>query len=120
MLASQKGAALTRVLEKSGIDVLLIDLQDVGVRFYTYMWSMYDCLVAAAGARGGIKVLVLDRPNPLGGVVQDGPLLEPEFATFVGRKVGHCHGMRLRGTIHYICTQSIPMMYTISARSPSR
>jgi uncharacterized protein YbbC (DUF1343 family) len=68
-------------LEK--IDTLVIDLQDVGARYYTYIYTMAHCLEACAQV--GKEVIVCDRPNPLGGVVVDGPLLAPEFASFVGR-----------------------------------
>jgi uncharacterized protein YbbC (DUF1343 family) len=56
------------------LDVLVIDLQDAGVRFYTYVSTMMLCLDAAAEA--GIEVVILDRPNPLGGEVVEGPLAE--------------------------------------------
>ena len=66
-----------------GLDVLVIDLQDVGTRVYTYLWTLSFCLEAAA--EKGIAVVVLDRPNPLGGDVFEGPILNPDFASFVGR-----------------------------------
>jgi uncharacterized protein YbbC (DUF1343 family) len=59
----------------SGLDVLVVDLQDAGVRFYTYASTMLLALDAAADA--GVEVVVLDRPNPLGGERVDGPLREP-------------------------------------------
>jgi uncharacterized protein YbbC (DUF1343 family) len=64
------------------IEVLIIDLQDVGTRVYTFASTMLNCLKAAA--RAGIKVLILDRPNPLGGESVEGNLLKPEFYSFVG------------------------------------
>lgn len=67
----------------SGVDVLLFDLPDIGTRCYTYVWTMADLLAAAA--RTGRRAVVLDRPNPIGGVAVEGPLLEPAFASFVGR-----------------------------------
>ena len=63
-------------------DVLIIDLQDVGTRVYTYASTMLNCLKALAGS--GKKVLILDRPNPLGGEVVEGNLLKPELYSFVG------------------------------------
>jgi uncharacterized protein YbbC (DUF1343 family) len=57
------------------LDVLVIDLQDAGVRFYTYASTMLLCLEAAA--EGGIETVVLDRPNPLGGELVEGPLADP-------------------------------------------
>ncbi len=66
----------------AGLDVLVIDLQDVGARYYTFIWTMLLCLEACADA--GVKVMVLDRPNPLGGRVTEGNVLDPEFRSFVG------------------------------------
>lgn len=66
-----------------GLDLLVVDLQDVGTRVYTYVWTLTYCLEACA--QKGIPVLVLDRPNPLGGEVAEGPLLDTRFASFVGR-----------------------------------
>lgn len=66
----------------SGMDTLVIDLQDVGTRFYTYIWTMFLCMQACAEA--GKRVVVLDRPNPLGGMMMEGPVLEKGFETFIG------------------------------------
>src|SRR5215203_5823593 len=65
-----------------GLDALVIDLQDVGVRIYTYIYTMANCLRACG--RHGVKVFVCDRPNPIGGVAVEGPTLEPGFESFVG------------------------------------
>jgi uncharacterized protein YbbC (DUF1343 family) len=65
-----------------GLDVLVIDLQDVGARYYTYQWTL--ALAMRACARAGVRVLVLDRPNPLGGELVEGNLPDPAFASFVG------------------------------------
>jgi uncharacterized protein YbbC (DUF1343 family) len=65
-----------------GLDVLVIDLQDVGTRIYTYIYTMAYCLTAAK--RDGLKVIVCDRPNPIGGVSVEGPMLLPGFESFVG------------------------------------
>lgn len=64
------------------IDMLIIDLQDVGTRVYTFASTMLNCLRVAA--KQGKKVLILDRPNPLGGEVVEGNLLRPELYSFVG------------------------------------
>ncbi len=64
------------------LDTLIIDLQDVGARIYTFASTLLNCLKAAA--RGGKRVVVLDRPNPLGGDVVEGNLLQPELYSFVG------------------------------------
>ncbi len=66
----------------SNLDCLVIDLQDVGTRVYTFVWTMLNCLQACAAA--DIPVAILDRPNPLGGDIAEGPLLEPGFESFVG------------------------------------
>lgn len=66
-----------------GLDCFVIDLQDVGTRVYTFLWTASYCLEACAELR--IPVLVLDRPNPVGGEIVEGPLLEPEYRSFVGR-----------------------------------
>ena len=65
-----------------GIECLVIDLQDVGTRVYTFVWTMQQCLIACAAA--DIPVVVLDRPNPIGGRIAEGPLLEPGYESFVG------------------------------------
>lgn len=64
------------------IDALIIDLQDVGTRVYTFASTMLACLRAAS--RAGKKVVILDRPNPLGGEIVEGNLLKPDLYSFVG------------------------------------
>lgn len=64
------------------VDVLVIDLQDVGARYYTFIWTMLLCLEACAEL--GKQVIILDRPNPLGGERTEGTVLDPEFRSFVG------------------------------------
>jgi uncharacterized protein YbbC (DUF1343 family) len=66
----------------AGVDVLVVDLQDVGSRYYTYVWTMALALGAAAAA--GVAVVVLDRPNPLGGVALEGGTVRPGCESFVG------------------------------------
>lgn len=66
----------------AGIDLLLIDLPDIGVRFFTYNATV--ALTLEVCARVGVPVLILDRPNPIGGVVVEGPLLNPAQSSFVG------------------------------------
>ncbi len=65
-----------------GLEALVVDLQDVGTRVYTYIWTLLLCLEACAAA--GVRVVVLDRPNPLGGELVEGPRLDPAYASFVG------------------------------------
>jgi uncharacterized protein YbbC (DUF1343 family) len=75
----------------AGLDVLVFDIQDVGVRFYTYISTMTYCMEAAA--EKGLPFVVLDRPNPNGHYV-DGPVLKPGFESFVGlHPVPVVHGM---------------------------
>ena len=76
-----------------GIDILVFDLQDVGARFYTYISSLH--YVMEACAENNIPLLVLDRPNPNGNIV-DGPVLEKEFTSFVGmHPIPVLHGMTI-------------------------
>jgi uncharacterized protein YbbC (DUF1343 family) len=64
------------------VDVLIFDIQDVGTRYYTYIYTMAYAMEAAK--ENGIPFIVLDRPNPQGGKKVEGPVLEPEYASFVG------------------------------------
>jgi uncharacterized protein YbbC (DUF1343 family) len=75
-----------------GIEVLLFDIQDVGARYYTYVSTM--ALAMEAAGEAGIPFVVLDRPNPIGGLAVQGTILDPEFSTFVGLfPVPMRHGM---------------------------
>jgi len=65
------------------IDLFVIDLQDVGTRIYTYIYTMANCLIAARAH--GVKVVVCDRPNPIGGLAVEGPMLVRAFESFVGQ-----------------------------------
>ena len=77
-----------------GIDVLVVDLQDVGTRVYTYIYTMANCMRAAA--RHGVHVVVCDRPNPIGGEEVEGNLLDPAYASFVGQfPIPLRHGMTI-------------------------
>lgn len=76
------------------MDAVVCDIQDIGIRYYTFTWTISYLLDAVGEC--GIQVFILDRPNPLGGLRIDGPLLEPEFSTLVGRyPVPVVHGMTL-------------------------
>ncbi len=76
-----------------GIDIMVFDLQDVGARFYTYISSLH--YVMEACAENNIPLIVLDRPNPNGSIV-DGPVLEKEFTSFVGmHSIPVLHGMTI-------------------------
>ncbi|HEY5618864.1 MAG TPA: DUF1343 domain-containing protein [Vicinamibacterales bacterium] len=76
------------------IDVLVIDLQDIGARIYTFIYTMANCL--RASARHRIPVIVCDRPNPIGGVEVEGACLVPGFESFVGQfPIPMRHGMTI-------------------------
>jgi uncharacterized protein YbbC (DUF1343 family) len=76
------------------VEILVVDLQDVGTRIYTYVYTMANCLIAAR--RHGVKVVVCDRPNPIGGVAVEGPMLTPGFESFVGLyPIPMRHGMTI-------------------------
>ncbi|HQA25533.1 MAG TPA: DUF1343 domain-containing protein [Candidatus Competibacteraceae bacterium] len=76
-------ASLTPRREQlEGLDALVIDLQDVGARYYTFVWTMALCMEAAGQV--GVRVLVCDRPNPIDGVTTEGNLIKPGFESFVG------------------------------------
>ncbi|TPQ16629.1 exo-beta-N-acetylmuramidase NamZ family protein [Streptomyces sporangiiformans] len=88
----KSGRPLADIFTASGVDTVVFDIQDVGARFYTYIWTLYDCMEAAALA--GKRFVVLDRPNPVTGRAAHGPVLHKEFATFIGRQpISQAHGM---------------------------
>ena len=77
----------------AGIDIMVFDLQDVGARFYTYISSLHYIMEACA--ENNIQLIILDRPNPNGSIV-DGPILEKEFTSFVGmHPIPLLHGMTI-------------------------
>nr|WP_175073290.1 DUF1343 domain-containing protein [Terribacillus sp. AE2B 122] len=74
------------------VEVLVFDIQDVGTRYYTYIYTMAYAMEAAK--ENNIPIVVLDRPNPQGGLTVDGPVLEPEFSSFIGMyPIPTKHGM---------------------------
>ncbi len=78
----------------AGLDVLVVDLQDIGARIYTYVYTLANCLRACA--RHGVPVIVCDRPNPIGGVAVEGETLVPGFESFVGQfPIPMRHGMTI-------------------------
>jgi uncharacterized protein YbbC (DUF1343 family) len=84
-----------------GLDCLVVDLQDVGTRVFTYQWTLSYCLEVCAEA--GIPAVVLDRPNPLGGTRAEGPRLDPAYASFVGRaSVPMAHGLTIGEMARYL------------------
>ncbi len=75
-----------------GIDVLVYDIQEIGCRSYTYISTLFYAMEEAAKHK--IPVVVLDRPNPMGGLVVDGPMLQEKWRSFMGYvNVPYCHGM---------------------------
>lgn len=77
-----------------GIEVLVYDIQDVGSRPYTYATTLFYIMEEAV--KYGIEVIVLDRPNPINGVVVDGPMLNPKWRSYIGYvNVPYCHGMTI-------------------------
>jgi uncharacterized protein YbbC (DUF1343 family) len=76
------------------IDVLVVDLQDVGVRSYTYVSCMRYAMEACF--ENGVEIIILDRPNPLGGLKVDGPMLDKQFMSYVGAfQVPYVHGLTI-------------------------
>jgi uncharacterized protein YbbC (DUF1343 family) len=76
------------------VDVMVIDLQDIGARIYTYIYTMANCLRACA--KHGVDIIVCDRPNPIGGVDVEGPMLVEGNESFVGQfPIPMRHGMTI-------------------------
>ncbi len=89
------------------IDTLIIDLQDIGTRIYTYIYTLYYCMEAAVENQK--KIIVLDRPNPLGGNKVEGPMLEKEYASFVGLfPLPLVHGLTMGEMALYIKAHFFP------------
>ncbi|MFF2202114.1 exo-beta-N-acetylmuramidase NamZ domain-containing protein [Streptomyces sp. NPDC058145] len=102
-----EGERLDELLRDSRVDALVYDLQDIGARFYTYVWTMFDLMVSAA--RTGVRFVVADRPNPLGGTVSEGPLLDPAWAGFVGRAaVPVRHGLTCGELARFLNVSAVP------------
>jgi uncharacterized protein YbbC (DUF1343 family) len=91
-LYSETREPTAKMLE--GLDVLVIDLQDVGSRIYTFIYTMANCLIACR--KHGVKAIVCDRPNPIGGADTEGPMLVRGFESFVGQyPIPMRHGMTI-------------------------
>ena len=69
-----KQADLVDLIKKTGVDGIVFDIQDVGARYYTFIWTMFDMMCAAAATKNSFNFFVLDRPNPLGGETVRGPI----------------------------------------------
>jgi uncharacterized protein YbbC (DUF1343 family) len=82
------------------VDVLLFDIQDIGSRSYTYISTLFYAMEEAA--KHGVRVVVLDRPNPINGLTIDGPMMQEKWRSFVGYiDVPYCHGMTVGELARY-------------------
>jgi uncharacterized protein YbbC (DUF1343 family) len=94
-----------------GIDLFVVDLQDLGARYYTFIWTMDLCMRACE--RLGIAMLILDRPNPIGGTQIEGPLLQESLTSFVGlRPLTTRHGMTIAEIAKYLQATFYPNLKT--------
>ena len=94
LYGSDEGSLLPRPEAFAGLDLLVVDLQDIGSRYYTYAATAVWAAEAARAA--GCEVWILDRPNPLGGAIVEGNLPHPGFASFVGAfRIPVRHGLTL-------------------------
>jgi uncharacterized protein YbbC (DUF1343 family) len=90
-----------------GLDRLVIDVPDIGTRYYTFIWTTFLCMEAAMEL--GIPVTILDRPNPLGGTQIEGTMLDPELSSFVGWKpIPTRHGLTLGEAALYFRNRFLP------------
>ncbi len=89
------------------IDVMIIDMQDVGARYYTFIWTMDLCLEACDEL--GKSIVILDRPNPVNGKITEGPVLDTGFSSFVGRRsLTVRHGMTVGEIGQYFKNEYYP------------
>ncbi|MGH3312678.1 MAG: exo-beta-N-acetylmuramidase NamZ family protein [Streptomyces sp.] len=99
-------AKMATLFRKAGADTVVFDIQDVGVRFYTYIWTMFQAMVAARDV--GASFVVLDRPNPIGRPA-DGPLMTKEFTSGVGLKpIIQQHGLTVGELAGYFNGELLP------------
>lgn len=110
MVYDAYGATATKLADlytKSGVETVVFDIQDVGARFYTYIWTMYEAMIAAT--RTGAKFVVLDRPNPVGGYAR-GPMLKPGFTSGVGKEeIIQQHGMTVGELARLFNAEYLPL-----------
>jgi uncharacterized protein YbbC (DUF1343 family) len=94
------------IYTQAGFDTVVFDIQDVGARFYTYIWTMWEAMKAAAAT--GVRFMVLDRPNPVGGKAR-GPLLQPAYSSGVGKKeIVQQHGMTVGELARFFNGELLP------------
>ncbi|HMS54187.1 MAG TPA: DUF1343 domain-containing protein [Fimbriimonadaceae bacterium] len=92
----------------SGLDALVVDIPDVGARYYTFIWTMALCIKACESL--GIEVIVLDRPNPINGVTVEGTLLDEAFSSFVGLySLPTRHGLTAGDLAKHLVNTRFPM-----------
>ncbi|MFT3741200.1 MAG: DUF1343 domain-containing protein [Gammaproteobacteria bacterium] len=93
----------------NNLDIMVVDLQDVGARYYTFIWTLELCMQACLDA--GKAMVVLDRPNPINGLQLEGNILEPTFASFVGqRPLPMRHGMTIGEIARYLQGEFYPTL----------
>jgi len=98
---------LVTLYTKSGVETVVFDIQDVGARFYTYIWTMYEAMLAAI--RTGARFVVLDRPNPVGGYAR-GPMLKPGYTSGVGKEeIIQQHGMTVGELARLFNAEYLPL-----------
>jgi uncharacterized protein YbbC (DUF1343 family) len=98
---------LAGLYTKSGVETVVFDIQDVGARFYTYIWTMFEAMLAAV--RTGARFVVLDRPNPVGGYAR-GPMLKPGYTSGVGKKeILQQHGMTVGELARMFDAEYLPL-----------
>jgi uncharacterized protein YbbC (DUF1343 family) len=106
-LYAKSWPSMPAIFDKDDVQTVMFDIQDVGARFYTYIWTMYDAMTAAAAS--GRRFVVLDRPNPIGGVRVNGPLLEERLETGVGKApIAQQHGMTVGELARLFAGEFVP------------
>jgi uncharacterized protein YbbC (DUF1343 family) len=110
MVYDAYGATYTKLAgfyRQSGVETVVFDIQDVGARFYTYIWTMYEAMRAAVET--GAKFVVLDRPNPVGGRAR-GPMLKPGYTSGVGKEeILQQHGMTVGELARLFDAEYLPL-----------
>lgn len=97
---------MTQLFTTADVDTVVFDIQDVGARFYTYIWTMYTAMRAAV--RTGARFVVLDRPNPIGGKAR-GPMMTTEYTSGVGAKeIVQAHGMTVGELARFFDGEFLP------------
>ncbi|HEY3557462.1 MAG TPA: DUF1343 domain-containing protein [Kribbella sp.] len=98
---------LVKLYTQAGVETVVFDIQDVGARFYTYIWTMFEAMLAAV--RTGARFVVLDRPNPAGGYAR-GPMLKPGYTSGVGKKeILQQHGMTVGELARMFDAEYLPL-----------